>query len=287
MRNILLFIDNIGEARNIAKKALKIARQCRANLLLCNAVKAQVGAKLLVLDEDDYTLFEENDEFDIKGLANELKSVIQPEGTFLPSINCVQIHDLSPRMIREIVIRHGVWLVIMGEGQANQPINPDSTNFTSNLINNINCPVLLIPRYFEVSYFNRIAYITDLRYCDLGVIKFLKIFSAQLFVTHVSAPGLPDMEERYAQEILAEEVSVKSNYQKIFLRNIKSKNIQASIDHVVSTVDIKMLALVNKKHQTFERLFEEFQDTPPVYNKLCKLIFPYLNWFNQASFYSK
>ena len=94
------------------------------------------------------------------------------------------------------------------------------------------------------------------------------------------------MEERYAQEILAEEVSIKANYQKMFLRNIKNKNIQASINNVLDTLEIKMLALVNKKHQTFERLFDKFPEKNQIYHNLSTLIFPYLNWFNQASFYA-
>ena len=87
-----------------------------------------------------------------------------------------------------------------------------------------------------------------MRYCDFGVIRFLKVFNAALFVTHVSAPGLPDMDERYAQEILAEEVSLKTNYLKMFLRNIKSSiNIKAPINKVLDSLEIKMFAIVNKK----------------------------------------
>jgi nucleotide-binding universal stress UspA family protein len=285
MRNILLFIDDLTKAESLAKKALKVARQSRANLHLCNAVKTKVQSRLLVHHYDDELALEENEEFNLKELALKLKNADFPEGAFRPAINCVEMINFNPVSVREMVIRHNVWMVIMGEQGLEQLKNADTPNTSIKMINNINCPVLIMPDTFDMSYFNRVVYVTDLRYCDLGVIRFLKVLNAQLFVTHISAPGLPDLEERYAQDILSEEISVKANYQKIFLRNIKNKNIKGAIDYVVDTVEAKMLALVNKKHQTVERLYDSYCEKNQLYQKLPALIFPYLNWFNQASFY--
>ncbi|HEY8781320.1 MAG TPA: hypothetical protein VIM16_06900 [Mucilaginibacter sp.] len=283
MRNILLFIDNVAEAESLAKKALKIAGQCKANLKLCNIVTSQVKEKLLAHHYDFVLLDEEG--FDLRDLAHQLRVTELEESGFIPTIDCFEINNFNPGTIREMVIKHNIWLIIMDEPQLNHIKNTDSGNYALKVINNnINCPVLIMPQHFDISYFNKIAYVTDLRYCDLGVIRFLKVFNAMVFVTHISAPGLPDMEERYAQEILAEEVSLKTNYWKLFLRNIKSGNIKASIDKILDTLKIKMIALVNKKHQTFERLFDNFPDRAQIYHNLPTLIFPYLNWFNQSSF---
>jgi len=284
MRNILLFIDDLANAESLAKKALKIARQCRANLQLCNAVKTKVQAKLLVNHYDDEIVVEEEG-LDITELALRLRSADYAEGTFRPAINCVEIFNFNPTAIREMVVRNNIWMVIMGEQKLDQLKNTDSPNFAVKMINNINCPVLLLPEKFDVTSLNRVGYVTDLRYCDLGVIKFLKVLNAQLYVTHISAPGLPDMEERYAQDILAADISVKANYQKMFLRNIKNKNVKGAIDYVVDTVELKMLVMVNKKHQTIERLYDDYAEKPHLYHNIPALIFPYLNWFHQASFY--
>ena len=287
MRNILLIIDDVKEARSLAKKALKVARQCRANLQLCNAAKAVAKENFFVHYSDDDVLLEENDGIDIHELAGQLTIADPPEGMFVPTVNCLEINSFTPAMIREIVINNDIWLIIMGEQRLYQLKNKDIANPAFEVIDNINCPVLIMSQHMDFNYFNRISYVTDLRYCDLGVMQFLKVFSAQLFVTHVSAPGLPDMEERYAQELLAEEISTKVNYSKMFLRNLKSKNVKDSIDRVLDTLEIKMLAFVNKKHQTFERLFDDFNDKPRIYHNVPTLIFPYLNWFHKASFYSK
>ncbi|MDB4903649.1 MAG: hypothetical protein JWQ63_2930 [Mucilaginibacter sp.] len=285
MRNIMLFIENVTDAESLAKKALIVARQCKANLQLCHIVKNSVNTKLVIHHEDD-ELFNEDNCFDIEELARQLKIADSTEEAFNPQIDCLEISTFNSRIINEMVIRHNIWLMIMDERQITSPEDIISENQTLKVINNINCPLLIIPHVFELSYFSKIAYATDLRYCDLGVVRFLKVFNAQIFITHITAPGLPCLEERYAQEILSEEISTKANYSKMFLRNINSEDIKNALALVVDSIEVKMLAVVNKKHKTFERLFDHFPAKMLTYHHLPTLIFPYLNWFNQASFYN-
>ena len=282
----MLFIDNIDEAESLAKKAIKIASQCKANLQLCNVAASQVKEKLFIYyNDNDDVLLDECDGVDMEELTQQLKITEQPEGAFVPTINCLEMNSFNPQIIREMVVSQNIWLIIMDERQLNHLKDDDMGNYALKVIGNINCPVLLIPQHIEVSYFIKIAYVTDLRYCDIGVIKFLKLFKAQLFVTHISAPGLPDMEELYAQEIL-EVISGKANYREMFLLNLKNKNIKNDIDKVLDTIEIKVLGLVNKKHQTFERLFDDYPEKTQIYHNLPTLIFPFLNWFNPMSFYT-
>jgi hypothetical protein len=285
MRNILLFIDDVAEAQALAKKTLKIASQCKANLQLCNVAASQVKEKLIIHHYDD-VLLDEYDGVDMEGLAQQLNITEQTEDAFLPFVNYLEINSFNSLTIREMVVSHHIWLIVMDKRQLDNLKNVDTGNLALKVIENINCPVLLIPQHIECSDLSKIAYVTDLRYCDLGVLNFLKAFNAQLFVTHISAPGLPDMDEQYAQEIL-KAISSKTSYENMFLRNLKkNKNIKNCIDTMMDTLEIKMLALVDKKHQTFERLFGDFPQEAQIYHNLPTMILPYLNWFNEASFYS-
>jgi hypothetical protein len=285
MRNILLFIDDVAEAEPLAKKALKIANQCKANLQLCNVAASQVKEKLIIHHYDD-VLLDECDGIDMEGLAQQLNITEQTEYAFVPLVSSLEINSFNSLTLREMVVSHHIWLIIMDKQQLDNLENVDAGNHALKVIENINCPVLLIPQHIECSDLNKIAYVTDLRYCDVGVLNFLKVFNAQLFVTHISAPGLPDMDEQYAQEIL-EGISSKVRYEKMFLRNLKkNKNIKNCIDTMMDTFEIKILALVNKKHQTFERLFDDFPQETQIYHNLPTMILPYFNWFNEPSFYS-
>jgi hypothetical protein len=284
MRNILLFTGNSQGAENLIKKALRIARQCKANLLLCNYLNTTVKEKELVAEFEDEMITGTESFKEMEELAVQL-AFEKPGTEPVTKINCVQVNNFNQNAIRDMVIQHNIWLIIMDDQMA-QLKSDHSDDNALKIINNLNCPVLLLPEHAQFNGINKIAYVTDLRYCDLGVIRFLKVFNTPIFVTHISAPGLPDLEERYAQEILADVVSVKANYWKIFLRNIKSKNIHGPINTVFDALEIKMLAFVNKKHQTLERLFDNFPQKTQVYHNVPTLIFPYLNWFNQASFYN-
>ncbi|MDP9047602.1 MAG: universal stress protein, partial [Bacteroidota bacterium] len=143
MRNILLFIDDVTKAESLAKKALKIARQSRANLQLCNAVKTRVQKRLLANHYDDEITFEDTESVDLKELAMKLKSIDYPEGSYRPAINCVEMLNFNSATIRETIIRHNIWMVVMGEQNLEQLKNADSLNFAVKMINNINCPVLV------------------------------------------------------------------------------------------------------------------------------------------------
>src|SRR5258708_474044 len=117
MRNIMLFIDNVAEARGLAKKALKIARQCQANLLLCDLVTNRVKEELLVSHyDDDDVLSYENDGMDVEDLVRQLK-LMEPEGSFTPMIDSLEISNFNLAIVNEIVISRSIWLIIVEEQQ--------------------------------------------------------------------------------------------------------------------------------------------------------------------------
>jgi hypothetical protein len=178
--------------------------------------------------------------------------------------------DITGPILREIVIKQRIRLII--------------TTKRLKACENINCPVLFFPGRIAFCYFNSLAYLTDIRYCDQGVIRFLKAFNAPIFVTHITAPGLTDMEEQYAQDLLHNYIAVSSDCPKLSLRNIRGREIADSIDAEYRSLGIKLLALVNKKHGILERLFT---GRSRYYHQLPFILFPYLDWFHDPSFYLK
>ncbi|MGH7237522.1 MAG: universal stress protein, partial [Candidatus Saccharimonadales bacterium] len=145
MRNILLFIDDADEAQNLGKKALKIAYQCKANLLLCDFVTKQTMVKPAVSDDEGDILLYENEGADMEEFARRLRSAEEAEGMFNPVIDCCEIGDFTPKAIKEMVIKCNIWLIVMDEEQLNRMKNVESGTFALKMMNNINCPVLLMP----------------------------------------------------------------------------------------------------------------------------------------------
>ena len=96
MRNILLFINNVAEARGLAKKAIKIANQCKANLQLCNVAASQISEKLVIHDYD--VLLDECDGVDIEDSAQQLNITEQLDGAFVPVVDCLEINSFCEKM---------------------------------------------------------------------------------------------------------------------------------------------------------------------------------------------
>ncbi len=276
MKNILVLINPVSGQNRFANTALNLARQSNANLLLCNGVETPIASNVSVYN----TYWPEDDKYsELELLAEKLKKETSRATTQQPEIYCLDIDSINTGNIKQLVIDHEVSMIIMGVQHIADIYTPGYENPVMHIINNSHCPVLLIPEETQIDKFDNIAYLTDLRYCDLDVIKFLKNFNSKIFVTHISSNGIPDMEDNYAQTLLSDEIAAKTNYNKLFLRNIKRKNTRQDLEMVTATAAIRIFTIVNKKHQLLERFLSGIFNIPPrSYHQLPLLIVPYLDW---------
>jgi nucleotide-binding universal stress UspA family protein len=274
MKNILVLIDLSPRSEQIARLALKIARQTGANVVLCDILKQQ--NKAFIYEEYDFWSFEDMHYPSVEALVEELKE--NPGFTLgEPEIGCARLAGLETHKITDVIAENDAWMVVMGINDLQELGIYGPDNYTRQIIDHSVCPVLLIPDSTDVTAFDKMAYITDLRYCDLNVISFLKEFNAHIFVTHVSASGMPDMEDGYAQEFLSDEVATKIKYNKLFLRNIKGNNRKTDLELIVRTAGVKMVAIVNKKHQMLDRYIQADTNKKRAYHQLPLLVIPYMN----------
>ena len=277
MKNILVLIDLSPRSEQVARQAIKIAQTVQANVLLCDVLNAPLN-KAILFDENEY--FEDEYYTNAQDLADSLiarQSHIQPEwGT----IDCMRISDLDAEKIRSITIEKNIWMIVTGVQYLTElsPNAPD--NYMRQIIDDAICPVLVIPDGANVTFLDRIAYLTDLRYCDAKVVSYLTTFNGPVFVTHISANGIPDMADSYAQELLSDGIAIQVNYNKLFLRNIKGKNRKTDLENVVHTTDIKAITIVNKKHQMLDQFIQTDTGKQRMYHQLPLLIIPYMNRHN-------
>lgn len=280
MKNILVLVNPSSGQNRIANLALSITHQSNANLLLCNCAETSANPMLVYHDEDeDDWPFEDDKHANLEILVEKLKKESFNNTAIQPAINYLDIDDANTANIKQLVIENEVSMIIMGIKHPTELYTPEYENPTMQLINNAHCPVLLIPEETQVSSIDSIAYLTDLRYCDLDVVKFLSTFKARIYVTHISSNGIPDMEDNYAQTLLSDEIVAKSNYNKIFLRNLKRKNAKNDLELITTVTKIKLFTIVNKKHQLLERFLSDVSNVQRLYHQLPLLIVPYLDWY--------
>lgn len=276
MKNILVLIDLDKEAVNISKSALNIARQLHANLVLSCL---HHSASLIVAFHDQEGILPDEKHFtSTEDLADFLKSEALSDNEFNQSIVCIDLVDNGPQTIKKFVAKNNIWMIIK-EMPEFSDLNIEDSESICNIVKCINCPHLFIPHHSNLTLIDKIAYLTDLRYCDTGVVRFLKAFNAFVFITHISANGLPDIAENYAQTIMTEEIAIKTRYNKLFLRIIKRNDKSGELEKVIAGNAIQMCAVVNKKQQLLEELFSVGTNKIKNICQIPLLIIPFFDWF--------
>ena len=277
MKNILVLIDLNKAPENILRSASKIADQLNANLVVSCF---QHNVSMIEEFHDSEGPLQDEKYFSCsEHLADFLRGEPSFHRDLVTQITCIDPVDDDMQAIKKFVVKNNILMTIQSM--------PDSIEFTDDhagssmpeMVKAINCPHLFIPDHLDLTQLDKIAYFTDLRYCDIGVVNFLKAFNAYIFVTHLSASGIPDLDERYAQSILSEEIAVHTGYNKLFLRNIKRVDMLNNLEKVIESTDVGLCAIVNKKHRLLEELFPSKPVAFRNFRQLPLLIFPYFDWF--------
>jgi hypothetical protein len=228
-----------------------------------------------VYAEREYWSFEDTHYPNTEALADYLRE--SNGSTYGPAVTCASLTGFDKHSITDLVTDNGVWMIMTEVNDMQELAFYGPGNNAKKLIDHANCPVLFIPENTDVKMLESVAYVTDLRYCDLNVVNFLKKFNAYIFITHVSASGIPDMDDNYAQELLSDEVAAKTGYNKLFLRNIKGTQRKTDLELIARAADIKMVAIVNKKHQMLDRYLQTDINKKRNYHQLPLLVVPYMN----------
>lgn len=252
MRTILVFNDGSNEAVNAEEFALVIARTVKADLLILNLIKeeklktskSKVKAAVHVgIDIHSH----ETSEVGPTDLNDDFKPVKWE----------IDASEYLEKDISELVIRKNIWLMVKGI----------ETHITHELlchvdiqsvINHVGCPLLLIPGNYEKRNFENIAYAVDMRYCRRSVLKFLiefaRDYGANLILEHLSAKGLPPLDNNYALSLFDNEIANQVKYEEIHFNNIREKNVNVAIGIIIDDLQVDLLALVNHRFH-FEEIF--------------------------------
>lgn len=175
--------------------------------------------------------------------------------------NTVRLLEIkySNDLLSEVIKKEEIELVIISSGSKRSvPDVSDSEVF--DILEKAKCPVMIIPENCVVSRIDSIAYITDLRYCDMSVIRPLvklgNSFNSGIQLVHMTADGLPEMAESYMRDFFKHELSKLMNYPKMRYVNLKNKNKAEELDQKMSNIGADVIALQWKRHGMFDKLFK-------------------------------
>jgi len=260
MKAILVINDQSNAARHAFLLATMIAEKRQSKIVLANTY--QKRGIFAVAESAGHFITKSED------LAGEVKT------------KDIQELDISGMNESEVAQMTGLLRVDMiVKGMAERSTVSAGRLNVHYILNKVVCPLLVVPENWPLKQLERIVYIEDLRYCRRSAVNCLagiaEWFGASLSVAHLSADGIPDMEEQYANSVFKKEVYDRLAYPNVFFNNIKEKDVRKALDVLVNGLHNDLLALVNHRFHFREILGRYLTEVLPAYVTVPLLIFPY------------
>lgn len=270
MKTILVINNATPEAGHAARVALAIAQKMQANLLLANTTRVLSAVK--VLTDGSLSISTDNSLLEDLEIINEIKD------GFKPVISELDASSFNEGQLAEYIYTNEVSMIVKGELDSISSSLPRKEINIHAVLNKVRCPLLLVPVGWQIKDIERMAYISDLRYCRNYIIsqmaRLAKPLDASVSVAHISVSGLPDMEERYAENVFKAATSGIS-YDKLFFNNIKEKDLLTAVDVLINGMRNDVLVLINHRYHFEEIIGRYITDTLPHNVTVPLLIYPY------------
>jgi len=275
MKTIIVISDNTQAAEHAARFALLIAQTVQANILIANicAEKSHPDHKILAgNDSEEYLV---NDPVNI--IRERLEAINNNYDGFKPEFSEIDISDHDEQQLIEFINRDHIWMIVKGMHGDHFGTKPGLNLNT--ILNRVQCPLLLVPESWQIKNFERLAYLADLRYCRIKIVRFMaelaKAFHADLSIAHFSAKGIPNLVDEYALTIFNNEISTHAGYDQLFFHNIKEKDLSTTLDVLINGLHNDLLTIVNHRFH-FEEIFGRYiTENLPLFITVPLLIFPY------------
>lgn len=282
MKNILVLTDFSNEATHAAESALPVAIKLGADILLINVypitpylppVEATVLPQSSAAEKRRISSSRLNNE--VRRLEKRLIGLKLPG--YVPAIRPIPLEGQLAERVAGLVRRKKSMLVTMGVSGKSYGDLLFAGNVKA-VLQQVSCPVLLIPSDWAGQEIRHILFGTDLAAADELVIeKLLSLavrLKAKVSLGHVSHPVLiPDF---------AEEMQVSA-----FIGNIaklqpgigwyieRNRNVMEALEKISTEKNADIIALRYQNHSAWYRLFNENPLKEAIYRgKAPLLIFP-------------
>ena len=274
MKTILVVSDRSPAAEHAAGFAFIIAQKMEANILLACTVKAKVLSDKKVLAGHNH-----DKPAAVPAFGGKAPGLNSHATGFIPVVSEIDIAGFDAIKLAEIIIRDEVWMMVKGVPNAPVAALDEQALNIHSVLNRVGCPLLLIPQNWTIKNLEYLLYMADLRYCRIEVLRYLAklagAFDASLSVAHISAKGLTNIVDTYADKIFNEEICPKVNYDKLFFNNTKEKDLHKAVDVIINGMHNDLLILVNHRYHFEEVIGRYIGPVLPAEMTIPILIFPY------------
>jgi nucleotide-binding universal stress UspA family protein len=284
MRTILVLTDFTTKDDHAAHYALKLAQKIKANILLCNVypeIAAGTAAGNPLFINEMYDTLEEQSKNDLSALATRLQKQLNnvTDTWFKPIIQYCSKGGTLTKVVNEIVASRNILMAVIAAHSNDDFFTFINVDHANQIIENANCPVLVLPYQVPFKGFNKIVFASDLDHNSSGILNSLcgmgKHFDAEILIAHVGTTPLGQVTEDYIIKRFVNKESVPTGNVNIQYRSVHNKSVTAGLDWLAEHTDIDLMVLVHRKRNILQKLFER-SVTKKLADHLIKpmLVFP-------------
>ena len=263
MKTLLLLTDFSDNGNHAAEYGYHLARQLKANVVLCNAIviPAQIAeAGVIGWPVNGYDgLIEASDE-ELKKLKKHFEHTDHSSG-FHPEISCLNQMGRLAEVVDNIINICYADMVVMG---THHKVMGDFLleNNSKRVISSTSCPLLLVPPQASFADIDKIAFATDLEYPEqdlaniCGLLPMVRTLGAEIVVTHVNSAGqLTEDRQRIGNELVTG-VRNKGSYQHILYKTVQNDHPQAGLSLFCENEQINLLVMIHRPHNFIDVLLK-------------------------------
>ena len=267
MKKFLFPTDFSANAKHALAYGYSLAKQVKANMIICNAVTTpaempQAGLVAWPMDESELLLKDSSDE--LKLLKEKLEG---KDGTvsFKPSITCRNESGTVIEMVNHWGHSETIDLVIIGTHGSSGLSTLLLGNHSRMMIDEINKPLLLVPPAAAILPIKKIAFATDFEdpekdmECIHKLINLAKPMNAEILITHIYKEEYRAATFQRVIDQFMVKVADNANYPNIYYREVKARPPVSGLDWLCEHGNIDILAMVHRSHNFIDSLFRGSQ----------------------------
>jgi nucleotide-binding universal stress UspA family protein len=165
--------------------------------------------------------------------------------------------DLLLDGIRAVIREREVDLLVMGTMGAKGLEEVLIGSHSAYVLENVDCPVLVVPACTSKRSIERIIYATDFQFNDFTyinqLIELARPFQAQIIVTHISTQAGDDEQlMAWFKEIAEPNI----DYPFVSFRSFSGEHVLDELNHAVKFMEVDMVCMATARRGFFEKLFK-------------------------------
>lgn len=255
MKSLLILTDFSTDGDNAAVYGYHLAKELKANVILCNAVIipgqiAEEGDIAWPINGYDGLIGDSNDE--LKRLKEHLSTLNRGDG-FYPEIICINQTGRLADVVANVTASYKPEIIVMGmhkKGIGHLLIDNNSRN----MINATGCPLLLVPAGKFFCDFSKIAFATSLEYPKQDIEDIFKalplatIFSSEVLVAHVRNVNPLSIDQKNAEAEFLSEISNQTIYPNISYKCVENEYAVGGLESLCKDEEVGLLVMVHRPH---------------------------------------